>query len=184
MKYMQRFACCLLSVALLWSLFSCQMYGTRKVADETYLKARRDTMSVTRPEGSKDYFIYTVMVDIDAGDHVETLVCCADGTTHLYLSTGEQYLHLEKETPAIVGAAQALLTCLGENINHALWVSKTDLALPDMGTDRLYLAGDKGIYILTIDPAGLSEASEAINTIHELYCAVYTLADSAVDTQA
>lgn len=181
---LRRLFCLCLILSLAGGMLSCNMYSQRKVADEAYMTARTEMITVERPEGSDDYTVYAVMVDIDAGDHVETVVCYADGTTHLLLSTGQTYTHLEKTVPALTEAAQALLSGLGERLDHTLWVSKTDLSLPRTGKDMLYLAGDKGIYTLTVDPASLSEASEAVNAIYELYRAVYTLADTAVDTQA
>ena len=165
-----------LSLAI-WMLLgsACNIYQERKVADKTYLQERTKVMSSSRPDQSDEYTVYAALVDIDAGDHVKTLACFADGTTSLYLSTGGSVTALQKEHADIATATQALLKGAGERLDATLWVAQTDLALPGRGKDMVYLATDKGIYTLTLIPAYITEATPEAQEIHRLYTALYDL---------
>lgn len=174
---------CLCLAFVMALLTACNVYGERKVADKDYMAARREALSLRRPDESSDYAVFTAVVDMDMGDHVETLICRADGTVHLYLSTGEAYKDLHKINPALSDAARDLLTGLGERLDATLWQSKTDVALPESGRDLIYLCSDKGIHTLTLIPAHISEASEAAREIYNLYRALYQAVQNGLSTQ-
>ena len=180
---MKKIICSLLCLATTVLLFaSCNVYGQRKVADKDYMAARREAISLRRPDGSDEYTVFAAMVDMDMGDHVETLVCYADGTVHLYLSTGEVCKDLQNTTPDLSAAARDLLRGLGDRLDNTLWQSKTDVALPEAGRDLIYLCSDKGIHTLTLIPAHISDAPEASQEIHALYRALYDAAKGGITT--
>lgn len=179
-RHAWKFICLCLSLLLTAGLISCSMYGQRKVADEAYLNVRTQIMSERRPQGSEDMTVYTAMIDIDAGDHVKTLVCLADGTTHLYLSTGEAYTDLHLDDPELAAASQALLEGLGDRLDHTMWLSKTDLALPQTNRDLIYLRSDQGIHSVTLIPARIAESPDEIQEIYGLYRAVYQAVASKI----
>ncbi len=182
MKNLFRSLLCLCLAALMAIFSACSVYGQRKVADEDYMKARREALSLRRPDGSDEYTVFAAMVDMDMGDHVETLICYADGTVHLYLSTGEVYGDLHKTDPALSAAVDDLLLGLGLRLDATLWQSKTDVALPEAGRDLLYLCTDKGIHTLTLIPAHISEAPGATREIYDLYRALYQAATDTMTT--
>lgn len=172
--------CICLSLALISGLCGCAIYGQRKVADQGYLEARKDALSIRRPDASDDFTVFAAVVDVDCGDHVETLICHVDGLLHLYLSTGEGYLNVQEKDPALSIATQELLRGLGARLDSTLWQSKTDLALPSVGQDSIYLLTDKGIHLLTVTPDLITEASREVQEIYALYTALYEQAKLSI----
>ncbi len=182
MKAYVKLSALFLALTLLWSLAACSMYGERQKVAVSYTEARRAAITVSRPEGSENLSVFAVMVDMDKGDHVETLICYSDGTVHLYHSTGETYTDLQKNDPALTALAQALLMGASEHLDRTYWQEKTDLALPDIGHDLVYLKGDKGIYTLPIEPQKLADAGDTAKAIYGLYATVYQAASAASQT--
>jgi len=163
--------CLILVLAAVTSFSSCSIYGQRRVADPSYMAARQDVLTAPRPTESKDFFFYTAIVDIDAGDHVRTLVCHFDGTTELHLSTGEVYAGLEVYDPAIVGMTQDFLKGLSQNTDYIYWQDKTSLALPRTGCHSIYAAGTQGIYHLSLNPQKIP--ATPVSEIYGLYMLLY-----------
>ena len=176
MKTCLKTSLCLLLGILMILGSSCSIYQERKTADPTYMSTRKKIIKTPRIKGTEEYEVYTVIVDMDHGDHVETLACYADGKTEMYFSTGESYLQLDKDRPALAQATQALMKGLEEHLDAAARLGRTELALPKAGLDKLYFVTDIGLYTMIIDPARLSESSEALQSISALYNAVYDLA--------
>lgn len=168
-KFIRSLFCLCLSFTLIVGLCGCDIYSQRKVSDQSYLQARKDALSIRRPDGSDDFTVFAAVVDMDRGDHVKSLLCSADGTVHIYLSTGESRLNAHQQTPALTSAAQALLIGLGTRLDSTLWQEKTDLALPSVGQDAVYLLTDKGIHLLTLTPDRISEAPVEVQEIYALY---------------
>ena len=57
-----------------------------------------------------------------------------------------------------------------------MWLSKTDLALPQTNRDLIYLRSDQGIHSVTLIPARIAESPDEIQEIYGLYRAVYQAA--------
>lgn len=176
MKAYLKIPLCLLLGVLLLLGSGCSIYQTRKTADPAYMDTRKQIIKAPRIYGTDEYEVYTVIVDMDNGDHVETLACYADGTTELYFSTGESYLQLNQSHPEITEATLALMKGLEEHLQAAARLSRTELALPQAGKDKLYFVTDIGLYTMVIDPEQLSESHESLQVISALYTAVYDMA--------
>ena len=179
MKIYVKLSALFLALTLLCTAVSCSMYGERKNVVASYTEARHEAISVSRPEGSEPYAVFAIMVDMDKGDHVETLVCYPDGTVHLYHSTGEVYKDLQKINSTLSDLAQALLKGASEHLGRTYWQDKTDLALPSIGHDLVYMKGDKGIYTLPIQPSDIANATAAAQAVYSLYTAAYQAASAA-----
>ncbi len=173
--YLKTCLCLLLGVLMVLGC-SCSIYQERKTADPDYMATRKKIIKTPRIYGTDEYEVYTVIVDMDKGDHVETLACYADGTTEIYFSTGESYLKLNKDRPEITEAALALMKGLGEHLQAAARLSRTELALPQAGKDKLYFVTDIGLYTMVIDHQKLSESHESLQAIAALYTEVYDMA--------
>ena len=164
---------CLLILTILSCFCCCSIYSQRQTPDSQYLDTRKEIMTSPRPANTDEFKVYAALIDIDAGDHVKTVACFADGTTALYLSTGEAYEDLSAANPSLVVTAQDFFEGISRHLKLAPWQEKTSLSLPDTGKDQLYLLTDQGIHLLTIIPPKVSDSSEDIQTIYGLYMALY-----------
>ena len=155
---------------------SCSIYQERKTADPGYMDTRKKIIKAPRIRGTDEYEVYTVIVDIDNGDHVRTLACYADGTTEMYFSTGETYSKLHEGRTDIAEATLALMKGLETHIDTAIRLGRTELALPQAGMNKLYFVTDVGLYTMVIDPDQLASSAEGKQAVAALYTAVYDLA--------
>lgn len=182
--FLRKILCLCLALVIMASAVSCRMYSERKVADTQYMEARKEILSASRPMGSEEYRIYTAIIDMDAGDHVKSVACFADGSASLYLSTGEHYETPTESTATLIEATQGFLQKMGDHLDLARWQAKTDLSLPDAGCDMLYLLTDDGIYTLSFAPAYMAESTEIAQELYSAYMAVYKELNLALGIEA
>lgn len=171
-KYISMWCCLCLAVIMAAGLVSCSIYGERKTTAESYLDVRKHALLSSRPDGYEDFTVYAAIVDMDAGDHVRTLVCFADGGTSCYASTGEILLSSEQSSPAVAQATQAFLKGSGELLDATVKVLQTDLPLPGENEHTVYLLTDEGLYTLTVVADKLDASHEKIKALVALYTAV------------